>query len=86
MPAADVGPCPGDGLIVAADGVVLDLNGHEVRGVNGAEETAGVVLRRVSGVTVTNGTVTGFDAGVVVGAGGYGIAMLPNGPLGPVVR
>lgn len=132
---SDVGPCPGDGLIVAADGVVLDLNGHEVRGVNGAEETAGVVLRRVSGVTVTNGTVTGFDAGVVVGAGdanvvrrltvvdnvgnslacnlgdgiavfnsqrnlitdnavahngvgagGYGIAMLPNGPLGPVVR
>ncbi|MBW3581223.1 MAG: right-handed parallel beta-helix repeat-containing protein [Actinobacteria bacterium] len=70
---SDVGPCPGDGLIVAADGVVLDLNGHEVRGVNGAEETAGVVLRRVSGVTVTNGTVTGFDAGVVVGAGGANV-------------
>ena len=28
----DVGACPGDGLIVAADGIVLDLNGHEVSG------------------------------------------------------
>lgn len=67
---SDVGPCTGVGLIVAADGVVLDLNGHEVSGLNSPdEETAGVVLRRVSGATVTNGTITGFDAGVVVGAG-----------------
>ena len=70
---SDVGPCTGDGLVVAADGVVLDLNGHEVSGVNGPDETAGVVLRRVSGATVANGTVTGFDAGVVVGAGGANV-------------
>lgn len=66
---SDVGPCPGTGVVVAGSGIVLDLNGHRIRGLNGPEETAGIVLRRVSGVTVTNGTVSGFDAGVVVGGG-----------------
>lgn len=78
--SADVGPCPGVGLVVAADGITLDLGGHEVLGDTEARSTGaigpfgrdqpGILLRRVSGVTVTNGTVTGFDAGVAVMGGG----------------
>lgn len=69
---ADIGPCPGNGLIVEADGITLDLGGHTVTGdpnARRAPDKAGVVLYRVSGVTVTNGTVTSFDGGVVVRGG-----------------
>ncbi|MGH9153577.1 MAG: right-handed parallel beta-helix repeat-containing protein [Acidimicrobiales bacterium] len=79
---ANVGPCPGTGLVVAADGVTLDLGGHTVMGDAEARsanddlgptgrDRAGIVLRRVRDVVVTNGTVTGFDGGVaIVGGGG----------------
>lgn len=78
---ADVGPCAGTGLIVAANGVTLDLGGHSVMGDAEARsandelgptgrDRAGVVLRQVRNVTVTNGTVTGFDAGVAIVGGG----------------
>jgi parallel beta-helix repeat protein len=75
---SDVGPCPGAGLVVAADNVTLNLNGHRVIGDPNqraqaqpiaSDDAAGVVLRRVSGVTVENGTITGFDAGVAVRGG-----------------
>jgi parallel beta-helix repeat protein len=69
---ADIGPCPGNGLIVEADGITLDLGGHTVTGdpnARRAPDKAGVLLYRVSGVTVTNGTVTSFDGGVVVRGG-----------------
>ncbi|MDP8929369.1 MAG: hypothetical protein M3O70_12565 [Actinomycetota bacterium] len=36
---------------------------------NGTGDNAGIRLMGVSGVTVRNGTVTGFDAGVVIGGG-----------------
>ncbi|MPZ65269.1 MAG: hypothetical protein GEU83_07025 [Pseudonocardiaceae bacterium] len=70
--AADIGPCPGDGLIVEADGVTLDLGGHTITGdpnARRAPDKAGILLYRVSGVTVTNGTVANFDGGVVVRGG-----------------
>ena len=68
--ANDIGPCVGtNGLNVTASGITLDLNGHTITGAtttnNSANEYVGVYLDRVSGVTVENGTVTGFDAGVV---------------------
>ncbi|MDQ4142224.1 MAG: right-handed parallel beta-helix repeat-containing protein, partial [Actinomycetota bacterium] len=63
--------CPtGHGLVVVGSNIVLDLNGFQVKGLNSvAEETVGVLLRGVTGVTVKNGTVSGFDAGVVNGRG-----------------
>ncbi len=71
---ADVGPCRGKGLIIAASNITVDLNGHTVAGDPGARgsglDQGGVVLRRVRGVTLTNGTVRGFDAGVVIDGGG----------------
>ncbi len=69
----DIGPCPGEGLIVAGDGITLDLNGHRVLGdphVRRSPDKAGVLLRQVSGVTLTDGIVEAFDAGVVIMGGG----------------
>jgi Right handed beta helix region len=71
---ADVGPCPANnahGIIVGADNVTLDLNGHTVFGAVGgaAGEGAGVYVFRRTGVTVRNGTVRDFDGGVVIEGG-----------------
>jgi parallel beta-helix repeat protein len=70
--AADVGPCPGGGIIVAGNDITVDLNGHEVSGnpkVRVSPDKAGVLLRDVSGVTLKNGTVEFFDAGVAIMGG-----------------
>ncbi|MDQ3973721.1 MAG: right-handed parallel beta-helix repeat-containing protein [Actinomycetota bacterium] len=69
---SDVGPCPGDGLIVRADNITLDLNGHRIFATdpNGPLENVGIRLGNVTGVTVQNGTVEGFDAGVFINMGG----------------
>ncbi len=65
--------CPrGPALVVAADNVTLDLGGHRVAGsVAFGVGGPGIVLRGVSGVTVRNGTVERFEAGVVI-EGGFG--------------
>lgn len=84
---SNLGPCPGDGLIVVADNVTIDLNGFTITAANGAGDNAGVTFGRlaapptattpevtlmtVNGGTVKNGTIEGFDAGVVL-AGGAG--------------
>lgn len=77
--SSDVGPCPGEGIIIDGDDVTLDLGGHTVIGdpharpdqemVGDTRDRAGILLRQVSGVTVTNGNVTGFDAGVAIMGG-----------------
>jgi parallel beta-helix repeat protein len=70
---ADVGPCPANGMngiVVRADNITLDLNGHSVFGspsVTG--EGAGVYLFRTTGVTVKNGIVRHFDGGVAIEGG-----------------
>lgn len=69
--SADVTNCVGDGLIVAADDIVLDLNGHTVAGdglpaVGGVD--VGIRVEGHHGITVTNGTVSGFDLGVLLEA------------------
>ncbi|MDQ3570186.1 MAG: right-handed parallel beta-helix repeat-containing protein [Actinomycetota bacterium] len=71
---SDIGPCPGDGLIVTASNVTVDLNGFRIFAANGPGDNAGIRLMNpstggVSGVTVKNGTVEGFDAGVVIQGG-----------------
>jgi len=67
----DVGPCRGDGIVVAANDLTLNLNGHRVFAAAGPRtgDFAGVHLRNVRGVTVSTGTVSGFDAGVLVDHG-----------------
>lgn len=74
---ADVGPCPGDGIVVGADNITLDLNGKRVFGTAERGDFAGIRLPNRSGVTVmgtpavrgTRGVVTGFDAGVLINGG-----------------
>ncbi|HWB71704.1 MAG TPA: right-handed parallel beta-helix repeat-containing protein [Egibacteraceae bacterium] len=69
----DIGPCPEDGLVITADDITVDLDGHTISGDPTARDgrcRAGILLREVRGVTVRNGTVTGFDAGVAIMGGG----------------
>jgi len=65
--SADIGPCAGDGLRVARNGITVNLGGHVVRGsASPTTDQVGVRLVNVSGATVKNGTVTAFDAGVAL--------------------
>ncbi len=77
---ADIGPCQGEGIIVGADNIRLNLNGRRLLGNSdqGASgEFAGIRLAGRTGVTVTGhpgasgkkGTVSGFEAGVVIDGG-----------------
>jgi hypothetical protein len=69
----DVGPCTGNGLIIGADNVTLNLGGHTVSGSNTTNTTTneqvGILIQGVRNVVVQNGTVTGFDAGVAITKG-----------------
>lgn len=67
--ADDVGPCQDNGIVVGADRIRLDLNGHRVFGTPDAGDGAGVLVRQRTGVRVTGGTVSGFDAGVAIMGG-----------------
>lgn len=66
---SDVGPCPNNGIIVAASNITLNLAGHRVFGTPVPGDGAGILLRQVSGVTVTTGQVSDFDGGVVIEGG-----------------
>ena len=76
---ADVGPCPRDGLVIGADNITLNLNGHRIFGTDGtaaddSSATAGIRLPMRKGVVITGAmqpgsSVEGFDAGVFVNGG-----------------
>ncbi len=65
----DVGPCAAGGIVVGADNVTLDLNGHRVFGTRTPGDGAGIFLQGRTRVTVKNGTVSDFDGGVVIEGG-----------------
>jgi len=66
----DIGPCPGDGILVTTSNISLNLNGHRVFGTpQRLGDFAGIHLKDVHGVTVRGGTVSGFDAGVWIERG-----------------
>ncbi|HVL99787.1 MAG TPA: hypothetical protein VM324_10900, partial [Egibacteraceae bacterium] len=77
---ANLGPCPGHGLIIGANNVTVNLNGFAIIGdpaarpsgelVQGSRDRAGVLFRQVTGSMVMNGEVRGFDAGVAIMGGG----------------
>jgi len=61
----DLFECPGDGIVSAADGIVIDLAGHEIGG-----KGSGTGFNNTnSHVTLKNGTITGFYQGIVLGGG-----------------
>ena len=55
--------CAGTGLIVGADGIKLNLNGHSIIGPGAA---AGIVVAGRSDVTIAGGTVANFVTGIQV--------------------
>ncbi len=65
----DLTGCTNNGIIVGADSITLDLNGHTVAGTTASGDQGGVVLVGRTGVTVRNGTVRSFDVGVVIEGG-----------------
>jgi parallel beta-helix repeat protein len=73
--AADVLDCVGDGLVVGADNITLNLNGHLVDGDAVVDATdVGIHVAGHHGVRVTNGTVQGFYRGVVFESSPSGVA------------
>lgn len=66
---SDLLACPGDGLVVGAHAITIDLNGHSVVG---AGLGAGIRNDGFDGVTIRNGTVQGFDYGVLLNPGTAG--------------
>ena len=71
--AADVGPCAGDGIVVGADGITVNLNGHRVLGTPGPGDNVGIRVQRRTRVVVSGGTVRGFGAGVAIMGGSRNI-------------
>ncbi len=75
--SADIGPCAGDGLIVGASGITLDLNGHRVIGTlertpglaSNTANASGITFRMTHGSKLTGGEVLHFAVGVRIGRG-----------------
>lgn len=95
----DVGPCPANGIIVGADNITLNLNGHKVLGQNlKTGNFAGVRLPNRTGVTVIGGRldpwgqptgiISGFDAGVLVNRGSNNSVrnLVVRDNIGPATR
>src|SRR5690349_5298023 len=67
----DLTGCPNNGLVVAADGITIDLNGHRVDGdgaefedcQEGAPCDIGIANRRHDRVTIRHGSVRDFSYG-----------------------
>jgi parallel beta-helix repeat protein len=64
---SNLGPCPGDGLVIGADDVTLDLNGHAIIG-NATGEDVGVRDAGHDGVVVENGRIRGFSTAIKLDA------------------
>ena len=69
---SDLLNCPGDGVVIGADDVTLDLNGHVIDG-DGTEThgcagnefcDVGVVSAGHDGTAVRDGSIRGFAVGV----------------------
>src|SRR5881296_2888162 len=77
---SDLLDCPGDGIVIGADNITLDLNGHTIDGsglsgcnnsgkiYDGVRDPAGH-----DGVTIENGTIQDFWRGIT---GGFGRSVL----------
>ena len=59
----DLRHCPGDGLVVGANNITINLNGHTLRG-SGKRSTAGIRVTGFHGVTVKRGVIRHFGRGV----------------------
>jgi parallel beta-helix repeat protein len=77
---SDVINCHRDGIIIGADNITLDLNGHTIQG-DGGGSYAGVYQRQPhTHITIENGSITDFGHSAIengsVSGGGYGTYLL----------
>ncbi|HXW58113.1 MAG TPA: hypothetical protein VEJ23_01415, partial [Solirubrobacteraceae bacterium] len=57
--------CPENGLIVGANGITINLRGHTITGTGPSSgQYTGIDIDKQTGVTIKNGTVTGFYIGI----------------------
>lgn len=82
--------CDDDGLVVGASNITIDLGGFTLGGDNDGGHTGVLNESGFRNVTITNGTITHFDRGVLI-AGSSAAAnvvtelLLGDNPLGGVV-
>jgi hypothetical protein len=77
----DLSDCPGQGLVVGADGITIDLNGHTLDGAGNDGTCAfptvarnGIANPGHDRVTVENGTVQQFSTGISAGSDTNGMS------------
>jgi parallel beta-helix repeat protein len=74
--ADDLADCPGSGLIIGANGITVDLNGHTIDGTNNRKPgIAGVVNDKHANVTIENGAITDFYFAGVSVSGSRGVVL-----------
>jgi parallel beta-helix repeat protein len=61
----------GDGLIVGASDLIIDLNGHTISGpdLDSQEKTSnkvGIMVTNVNNIVIKDGTIQGFQAGILM--------------------
>ena len=61
----DLHNCPGDGLVVVADNVTVDLRGHAIDGVH-RRGSIGVRVTGADGVTIRRGRIQQFGMGMLL--------------------
>lgn len=79
---ADLTNCPGDGLVIGADNITLNLNRHTIDGTvtqlpvcdEPPVGSDGIRAGGYDGLTIENGTVQQFTQGIEGGAEGEGVA------------
>src|SRR3954454_3984214 len=95
---SDLTDCPSSGIVIGADNITLDLNGHTVGG-DGAPvascpegEACDVGVdnaARHAGVTIRGGSVRRFDVGVFIGAASHNrihsLSSADNSSLGMLI-
>jgi parallel beta-helix repeat protein len=63
----DLIDCPGDGIVIGADGITLDLGGHVVDGIGSGSPFEDAGIDNTGGydnVTIRDGSVVGFPTGI----------------------
>lgn len=75
----DLTGCTDGGLIIGANNVVLDLGGYTISAVAGPGDGKGVDTNGFSNVKIKNGTISNFDAGILIN----GVGILNGTPTGP---
>ena len=63
---SDLVDCPGDGVVIGASGITLDLAGHTIDGTGPGAGGHGVRNAGADNVAVTNGRIQQFQFGVSI--------------------